>query len=82
MYVVNGRGSLVRLIAGFFVLGSVLLGAFVNKYWLIFTGFVGCMLIISSLTGFCPMEIILKALGVEERIVQHKSKGNFASNPR
>lgn len=74
MYVVNGRGSLVRLIAGLFVLGSVLLGAFINKYWLFFTGFVGCMLMISALTGFCPMEIILKALGIEERVVQPQKK--------
>lgn len=74
MYVVNGRGSLIRLIAGLFVLGSVLLGVFINKYWLVFTGFVGCMLMISSLTGFCPMEIILKAIGVEERVVQPQTK--------
>jgi len=69
MYVVNGRGSLVRLVAGIFVLGSTLLAALVSIYWLYFTGFVGFMLMVSALTGFCPMEIILKALGVEERQV-------------
>lgn len=67
MYVVTGKGSLVRLIAGFFVLGSVLLAYFVSNYWMIFTGFVGIMLMISSLTGFCPMELILKALGAKQR---------------
>lgn len=67
MYVINGKGSLVRLIAGFFVLGSVLLGAFVSPYWLFFTGFVGTMLMISALTGFCPMELILRAFGVKEK---------------
>lgn len=75
MYVVNGRGSIIRLVAGLFVLGSVLLGVFINKYWLVFTGFVGFMLMISSLTGFCPMEIILKAIGVEEeRVVRPQTK--------
>lgn len=67
MYVVNGKGSWIRLIAGLFVLGSVLLAFFVSKYWMIFTGLVGLMLMISSLTGFCPMELILKAFGVEKR---------------
>ncbi|MFZ3102906.1 MAG: DUF2892 domain-containing protein [Desulfitobacteriaceae bacterium] len=69
MYCINGKGSLIRLIAGFFVLGSTLLAHFFSLYWLFFTGLVGVMLMISSLTGFCPMEIILKALGVEERKV-------------
>lgn len=67
MYVVNGRGSWIRLIAGFFVLASVLLAHFISPYWLLFTGFVGAMLMISALTGFCPMELILKAIGVEQR---------------
>ncbi len=67
MFIVNGKNSLIRLIAGFFVLGSVILSQVHHPYWLFFTGFVGCMLMISSLTGFCPMEIILRALGVKER---------------
>lgn len=75
MYVVNGKGSLIRLIAGFFVLGSVLLAHFVSTYWLFFTGLVGLMLMISAVTGFCPMELILKALKVEQRqVVQLKVK--------
>ena len=72
MYVVNGKGSWIRLIAGFFVLGSVLLSYLASPYWLILTGLVGLMLMISSLTGFCPMEIILKALGVEQRSISLK----------
>ncbi len=69
MYVVNGKGSFIRLIAGAFVLGSVLLAHFFSLYWLFFTGLVGCMLILSALTGFCPMELILKAVGAEQRKV-------------
>ena len=69
MHVEGGKGSLIRLIGGTFVLVSVILGFVVSKNFFYFTGLVGLMLVISSLTGFCPMEIILKALGVEQRNV-------------
>jgi hypothetical protein len=58
---------LIRLFAGIFVLGSVLLGMFVHSGFFYFTGFVGLMLTIFALTGFCPMSIILYAVGVRER---------------
>ncbi len=58
---------LVRLFAGLFVFGSSLLGYFVHPDWFIFTGFVGAMLTIFALTGFCPMSIILYAFGARER---------------
>jgi len=58
---------LIRLITGAFVLGSVLLGMFVHSGFYFFTGFVGLMLAIFGLTGFCPMSIILYALGARER---------------
>ncbi len=57
----------IRLLAGIFVLGSVLLGYFVHPGWFVFTGLVGAMLMIFALTGFCPMSIILYAFGVRER---------------
>ena|SRR5690625_2595679 len=69
MFVVNGKNSIIRFIAGFFVLSSVILSQVFHPYWLFFTGFVGFMLMFSSLTGFCPMEIILKSLGVKEKVV-------------
>lgn len=58
---------LIRLLAGMFVFGSVLLGRFVNPAWFIFTGLVGFMLMIFALTGFCPMSIILYVFGARER---------------
>lgn len=71
MYMANTTSwyleRLVRLLAGLFVLGSVLLGFFVHPGWFAFTGFVGFMLTIFALTGFCPMSIILYALGARER---------------
>ncbi len=57
----------IRLLAGIFVFGSVLLGHFVNPAWFIFTGLVGFMLMIFALTGFCPMSIILYVFGARER---------------
>jgi hypothetical protein len=59
----------VRLFAGSFVLLSLALGApaspvFQSANWLWFTGFVGLNLVQSSLTGFCPLVNVLRALGV------------------
>jgi len=57
----------IRVIAGTFVLASLLLGVYVNRYWLFFTAFVGANLFQSGLTKWCLMESILKKLGVPER---------------
>jgi len=63
--------QIVRIVAGFFVMLSLALGVeasplFVNKYWLFFTLFVGFNLFQSGFTKFCPLDIILKKLGVKE----------------
>ena len=55
---------IVRLFAGTFILASLALAHFVSPYWLWFTAFVGFNLFQSSLTRFCPLEIILRKLGV------------------
>jgi hypothetical protein len=59
----------VRLFAGSFVLVSLALGApasplFQSTHWLWLTAFVGLNLAQSSLTGFCPLVNILRAVGV------------------
>lgn len=54
----------IRFFAGTFVLASLLLARFASPYWLWFTAFVGFNLLQSSLTGFCPLEMLLKKLGV------------------
>lgn len=69
MHVINGRGNIVPLLAGIFVLASLLLAIYVNINWLWFTAFVGVNLIISSLTGFCLLEKILIAIGLKEKRV-------------
>ena len=55
---------LVFFIAGSFILLSVLLSQIHSPYWLFFTAFVGANLLQSSITGFCPLAVVLKKVGV------------------
>ena len=60
---------IIRIFAGSFVLLSLALGVeasplFVHSGFLWFTAFVGFNLLQSGFTRFCPLEIILKKLGV------------------
>ena len=57
----------LRLIAGSFVLVSVLLGYFHSPYWFLFTGFVALNLIHSALTNSCPMMSFLNRLGARSQ---------------
>jgi len=54
----------LRLIAGSFVLASLLLGYYVNPKWFWFTGFVALNLVQSAFTNWCPMMTFLRKLGV------------------
>jgi hypothetical protein len=61
---------IVRIVAGLFVLVSLSLGVagsplFHSPNWLWFTAFVGANLFQSGFTQFCPMEMILKKLGIK-----------------
>jgi hypothetical protein len=53
----------LRLVAGFFVLLSVLLAVYVSPWFLAFTAFVGANLLQSALTNWCPMMALLRRLG-------------------
>jgi hypothetical protein len=52
-------------IAGVMILVSLALGVYVSPYWFLFTAFVGANLLQASFTGFCPLAVILKKLGVQ-----------------
>jgi len=54
----------LRLMAGFFVLLSVVLALKVNPNWLWFTGFVGLNLLQSGFTNWCPAMALLRRLGM------------------
>jgi len=55
----------LRLIAGLFVMASVLLGFLVNTGFFWFTGFVGLNLFQSAFTNWCPMMAILRKAGLQ-----------------
>jgi hypothetical protein len=60
----------VRLFAGSFILASLALGIpgsplFVSPWWLALTAFVGANLLQSSFTRWCPLEIVLRKLGLQ-----------------
>lgn len=57
--------SMLRGIAGFFVVVSALLAYYHSPYWLLFTGFVGLNLFQSAFTNWCPMMVLLRKLGVK-----------------
>ncbi len=54
----------LRLIAGAFIVLSVVLGHFVSDWWYLFTAFVGLNLFQSAFTNWCPMMAFLRKLGV------------------
>lgn len=59
------KESIVRAVAGTFVMISVLLALLVNINYLAIAIFVGLNLLQSSITKFCPLEYFLEKLGVE-----------------
>lgn len=54
----------IRMIAGTFVLASLMLGYLHSPNWLWFTAFIGVNLLQSGITKWCLMEDILRKLGV------------------
>ena len=57
----------ILLVVGLVVLGSVLLAALHSPNWLWLTGAMGLHLVQASVTGFCPVVIALKRLGVPSK---------------
>jgi hypothetical protein len=71
----------LRLIAGTFVLASVLLGYYFSPYWFLFTGFVGLNLVQSAFSNWCPMMSFLRRLGARDEAAAHSSS-KLARTPR
>ena len=55
---------IVLAFAGVMILLSLLLGVYASPYWFWLTAFVGANLFQSAFTGFCPLALILKKVGV------------------
>lgn len=49
--------------AGLVILIGTALSFYVHPYWMALPAFVGLNLLQSAFTGFCPLAMILKALG-------------------
>lgn len=60
----NSLDRIVMAFAGLVILVSVALGLTVSPWFFALTAFVGLNLFQSSFTGFCPLAIFLKKLGV------------------
>ena len=56
----------LRLMAGLFIILSVVLVYFHSAYWLIFILFIGVNLLQSAFTNWCPMMTVLRRVGVKE----------------
>jgi hypothetical protein len=55
----------LRLVAGVFVMLSVVLGVLVSPWFFAFTAFVGANLFQSAFTNWCPMMAILRRAGLK-----------------
>jgi len=51
--------------AGSVVLGSLALGLLVSPYWFLLTAFVGLNMLQAAFSGFCPLAIVLRRLGLK-----------------
>lgn len=58
---------LTRIVPGLIVAISVILGLIHSQWWFALTLFVGLNLTQSGFTDFCPLEKILKKLGLPEQ---------------
>lgn len=54
----------VAAFAGSMIVVSLALGWFVTPYFFLLTLFVGLNLLQSAFTGFCPLAIVLKKVGI------------------
>lgn len=57
----------ILLVVGTLIVASVLLAVYANSNWLWLTGILGAHLIQASFTGFCPVVMTLKKLGLPQK---------------
>jgi Zn-dependent protease len=59
---------IVMAFAGAMTLITIILSVVHSPYWLFFTAFIGANMFQAAFTGFCPLAILLKKLGVKPGI--------------
>lgn len=62
---------MVFAFAGLMVLASLLLAYFVSPWWLLLAAFVGLNMFQAAFTGFCPLAMILRKLGLSPGAAFH-----------
>ncbi len=55
----------VFALAGFMILTSLALGLLVHPYWFALAAFVGLNMFQAVFSGFCPLAVMLKKLGLK-----------------
>ena len=55
-----------RAIVGVMILGSLVIGMLGHRNALFFTAFIGVNMLQSAVTGFCPLDSILRRTGLVE----------------
>lgn len=55
----------VLAFAGIVILASLALSQLHSVYWLLMVAFVGANMLQAAFTGFCPLAMVLKKLGVQ-----------------
>ncbi len=58
------REQIIRMMAGFFILASLVLVNMHHENWMWLTAFVGLNLLQSSFTKWCPAEVVLKKMNI------------------
>ena len=56
----------VMMFAGIMVLLSLILTQWHHPYWMWFTVFIGLNMIQASITGFCPVALLMKKVGIKD----------------
>ena len=59
---------MVRRLAGSLIVTSLLLAWLVSPWWLVLTAFVGLNLLQSSVTGFCPAEMLFRRIDARHHV--------------
>ncbi len=57
------------MLAGVFIILSVILAHYVHEYWLFFTLFIGANLLQSAFTKWCPAMWVLSRMGFRKEVV-------------
>jgi hypothetical protein len=57
----------VSLLAGTFILFSLVMGRLHDRRWRLMTGLIGANLILQAVAGWCPASLLVRRLGVPDR---------------